>query len=165
MRIVQRCWRCCRDAHANLTTDIWRVELFNNNNKTQEVCQFTVWHQNVFLIISNWLVSALTPRFSGSGLWPCGLGGVLSLKSQRHDNRWIHNKIVSLSLFVLFVDNYLGSCWPVLPRPYNGITLSLLIPALHTGHTCLFGLVSNHCNRNRQGLERAHRNKRQIHTE
>lgn len=56
------------------------------------------------------------PRFSGSGLCPCGLGGVRSL----------------------------GSCWPVLPRPYNGMTLSRLMPALHTGQTCLFGLVSNH---------------------
>lgn len=56
------------------------------------------------------------PRFSGSGLCPCGRGGVRSL----------------------------GSCWAVLPRPYKGITLSLLIPALHTGQTCLFGLVSNH---------------------
>lgn len=56
------------------------------------------------------------PRFSGSGLCPCGRGGVLSL----------------------------GSCWPVLPRPYKGITLSRLMPALHTGHTCLLGLVSNH---------------------
>lgn len=56
------------------------------------------------------------PRFSGSGLCPCGRGGVLSL----------------------------GSCCPVLPLPYKGITLSLLIPALQTGHTCLFGRVSNH---------------------
>lgn len=56
------------------------------------------------------------PRFSGSGLCPWGLGGVLSL----------------------------GSCCPVLPRPYNGITFSRLIPALHTGQTWRFGLVSNH---------------------
>lgn len=56
------------------------------------------------------------PRFSGSGLCPCGRGGVFSL----------------------------GSCWPVLPRPYMGITLSRLIPALHTGHTCLLGRVSSH---------------------
>lgn len=37
-----------------------------------------------------------------------------------------------------------GSCWFTLPRPYNGITLSLLIPALHTGHMGLFGRVSSH---------------------
>lgn len=43
----------------------------------------------------------------------------------------------------------LGSCWPVLPRPYRGMTLSRLMPALHTGHTCLFGLVSNHCEERR----------------
>lgn len=56
------------------------------------------------------------PLFSGSGLCPWGRGGVFSL----------------------------GSCCPVLPLPYKGITLSRLIPALHTGHTCLFGLVSSH---------------------
>lgn len=56
------------------------------------------------------------PRFSGSGLCPCGRGGVFSR----------------------------GSCWPVLPLPYSGMTLSLLMPALHTGHTWLVGLVSNH---------------------
>lgn len=56
------------------------------------------------------------PLFSGSGLCPWGRGGVFSL----------------------------GSCCPVLPLPYRGITLSRLIPALHTGHTCLFGLVSSH---------------------
>lgn len=56
------------------------------------------------------------PLFSGSGLCPWGRGGVFSL----------------------------GSCCPVLPLPYRGITLSRLIPALQTGHTCLFGLVSNH---------------------
>lgn len=55
-------------------------------------------------------------RFSGSGLCPWGRGGVRSL----------------------------GSCWPVLPLPYKGITLSRLMPALQTGHTCLFGLVSSH---------------------
>ena len=42
------------------------------------------------------------------------------------------------------LDSYLGSSWFVLPLPYNGITLSLLMPALHTGHTDLFGRVSNH---------------------
>lgn len=36
-----------------------------------------------------------------------------------------------------------SSCFP-LPRPYNGTTFSLLIAALHTGHSCLVGLVSNH---------------------
>lgn len=39
---------------------------------------------------------------------------------------------------------YLGSSCFVAPRPYNGMTLSLLIAALHTGQTCLVGLVSNH---------------------
>lgn len=53
---------------------------------------------------------------SGSVLWPAGLGGTLSL----------------------------GSCCCVLPLPYKGTTLSLLIAALQTGHTCLFGLVSSH---------------------
>lgn len=96
----------------------------------------------------------LTPRFSGSGLCPCGRGGVRSL--------W--HKTVTV-LFLLITIKYwietgrttqhvcesqhhstdLGSCWPVLPRPYKGITLSRLMPALQTGHTCLVGLVSNHC--------------------
>lgn len=40
---------------------------------------------------------------------------------------------------------HLGSCCPVLPLPYSGMTLSRLMPALQTGHTCLLGLVSNHC--------------------
>lgn len=39
---------------------------------------------------------------------------------------------------------YLGSSCLVSPRPYNGITLSLLIAALQTGHICLVGRVSNH---------------------
>lgn len=38
----------------------------------------------------------------------------------------------------------LGSSWFELPRPYNGITLSRLIPDLQTGHTFLFGRVSSH---------------------
>jgi len=56
------------------------------------------------------------PLFSGSDLWPGGLGGVL----------------------------FLGSSCLVLPLPYKGITLSLDIAALQTGQTCLLGLVSNH---------------------
>lgn len=40
--------------------------------------------------------------------------------------------------------SYLGSSWLALPLPYNGITLSLLIPALHTGQTDLLGRVSSH---------------------
>lgn len=39
---------------------------------------------------------------------------------------------------------HLGSSWLELPRPYSGMTLSLLMPALHTGHCCLLGCVSNH---------------------
>lgn len=39
---------------------------------------------------------------------------------------------------------YLGSSCLVAPRPYSGITLSLLIAALHTGHIFLAGRVSNH---------------------
>lgn len=69
------------------------------------------------------------PRFSGSGLCPCGRGGVLSR----------------------------GSCCPVLPLPYSGITLSRLIPALHTGHTCLVGRVSNHWCRQGQQKRCPHR--------
>lgn len=53
---------------------------------------------------------------SGSVRWPWGLGGTRSR----------------------------GSCCLVLPRPYNGITLSLLMPALHTGHVGLLGRVSSH---------------------
>ena len=41
----------------------------------------------------------------------------------------------------------LGSLPSELPLPYRGITLSLLIPALHTGQICLLGLVSSHWNR------------------
>lgn len=40
--------------------------------------------------------------------------------------------------------SYLGSSCFVAPRPYNGMTLSLLIAALQTGQTCLVGLVSSH---------------------
>lgn len=53
---------------------------------------------------------------SGSTRWPAGRGGT-------------------------FVR---GSCWFVLPRPYNGMTFSLLIAALHTGHNCRVGRVSSH---------------------
>lgn len=53
---------------------------------------------------------------SGSVRWPAGRGGTFSRGS---------------------------SCF-VLPRPYNGITFSLLIAALHTGQTCLLGRVSSH---------------------
>lgn len=42
------------------------------------------------------------------------------------------------------VQVYLGSSWLVLPLPYSGMTLSLLIPALQTGHTDLLGRVSSH---------------------
>lgn len=56
------------------------------------------------------------PPGSGSARCPCGLGGT-------------------------FVR---GSCWFVLPRPYSGITFSLLIAALHTGHSCRLGRVSSH---------------------
>lgn len=50
-----------------------------------------------------------------------------------------------LPAFMLSTSTHRGSCWPVLPLPYSGMTLSRLMPALHTGHTCLLGLVSNHC--------------------
>lgn len=53
---------------------------------------------------------------SGSERWPAGLGGTFSR----------------------------GSCCLVLPLPYRGITFSLLIAALHTGHTWRLGLVSSH---------------------
>ena len=39
---------------------------------------------------------------------------------------------------------HLGSCGFGFPLPYIGITLSLEMPALHTGQVCLFGLVSSH---------------------
>lgn len=39
---------------------------------------------------------------------------------------------------------HLGSSWLELPLPYSGITFSLLMPALHTGHCCRLGRVSNH---------------------
>lgn len=52
---------------------------------------------------------------------------------------------------------YLGSSCFVAPRPYNGMTLSLLIAALHTGQTCLVGLVSNHWCRHGQ-LHSCHSN-------
>lgn len=51
-------------------------------------------------------------------------------------------------------DPYLGSCCPVLPLPYSGITLSRLIPALQTGHTCRLGLVSSHCKSGGGGTQR-----------
>lgn len=54
--------------------------------------------------------------FSGSVRCPAGLGGTL----------------------------FLGSSCLVLPLPYSGITLSLLMAALHTGHTCRLGRVSSH---------------------
>lgn len=56
------------------------------------------------------------PLFSGSGLCPWGLGGVLNL----------------------------GSCWLLSPLPYIGMTFSRLMPALHTGHSWRSGRVSNH---------------------
>lgn len=37
-----------------------------------------------------------------------------------------------------------GSSSLVLPRPYSGITFSLLMAALQTGHSCRDGLVSSH---------------------
>lgn len=37
-----------------------------------------------------------------------------------------------------------GSCRSVLLRPYKGITFSLLIADLHTGHVCELGRVSSH---------------------
>ena len=46
--------------------------------------------------------------------------------------------------FGLWVQVYLGSCWLVLPLPYSGMTLSLLVPALQTGHPGLLGHVSSH---------------------
>lgn len=111
----------------------------------------------------------LTPRFSGSGRWPWGRGGVLSLENMEafSINEWLNwqqilsycssrwSTYVFCLIYVMkesrtfewIVVVYLGSCWPVLPLPYRGMTLSRLMPALQTGHTCLFGLVSNHCNR------------------
>lgn len=56
------------------------------------------------------------PMFSSSVRCPIGRGGTL----------------------------FRGSSCFVLPLPYRGITLSLLIAALHTGHTWRFGRVSNH---------------------
>lgn len=53
---------------------------------------------------------------SGSVRWPGGRGGSLSL----------------------------GSCWLPDPLPYRGITFSLDIAALQTGHVWLFGRVSSH---------------------
>lgn len=41
------------------------------------------------------------------------------------------------------IHTYRGSSF-VLPRPYRGMTLSLLIAALHTGHNWRVGRVSNH---------------------
>lgn len=66
--------------------------------------------------IKNYNQVVLTFLFPASGRCACGLGGNLSL----------------------------GSTLLALPRPYRGTTLSLPIPALQTGHSCLFGLVSNH---------------------
>ena len=62
------------------------------------------------------MIKILTELFSGSDRCPGGLGGSLSR----------------------------GSSFSSLPLPYSGITLSRLIPALHTGHACRLGLVSNH---------------------
>lgn len=39
---------------------------------------------------------------------------------------------------------YLGSSWLALPLPYSGMTFSLLMPALQTGHCCLLGRISSH---------------------
>ena len=53
------------------------------------------------------------------------------------------------------VQVYLGSSWLVLPLPYSGMTLSLLIPALQTGHTDLLGRVSSHWKTKKEHITRS----------
>lgn len=82
-----------------------------------------------------------------SALWLCSL----SLRprwSFQPEHRRRHTIIESNRDISTIIDTrtrvHLGSSWLELPRPYSGMTLSLLMPALHTGHCCLLGCVSNH---------------------
>ena len=62
-------------------------------------------------------------------------------------NKWKYSLNTIWCYFCLFQKTkwtYLGSCWSEDPLPYTGMTLSRLMPALHTGQVCLFGLVSSH---------------------
>lgn len=108
-------------------------------------------HEMRFSVIAmlTYLCTILTPRFSGSGLCPCGRGGVLSLWNKtiacKNDCHLFSTTENRDDIVMCHKTTHLGSCWPVLPRPYRGITLSRLMPALQTGHTCLLGLVSSHC--------------------
>lgn len=92
-------------------------------------------------IIEWWKFKRLTVFASASALWPGGRGGTLFLRRKK-----ISNYVRQVFFFTesSYFAAYLGSSWFVLPRPYKGITFSLLIPDLQTGHNFLFGLVSSH---------------------
>ena len=69
---------------------------------------------------------------------------VLTLKKSMADSLDNYFYCLGSERFGLWVQVYLGSSWLVLPLPYSGMTLSLLVPALQTGHPGLLGHVSSH---------------------
>lgn len=94
---------------------------------------------------------------SGSVRWPAGLGGTFALfcksngnKNQKKNmimfqsNNFRHTQCTPQWVKYGSQQTHRGSSSLVLPRPYNGITFSLLMAALHTGHSWRFGRVSSH---------------------
>lgn len=148
-REKHRCQTTCESlCPRNLETSAHRKKKNTKLKQKQEVClnnaASTEKHRLAVFERKWWNGKRTHPA---SALWLCSL----SLRprwSFQPEHRRRRTIIESNRDISTIIDTrtrvHLGSSWLELPRPYSGMTLSLLMPALHTGHCCLLGCVSNH---------------------